>query len=112
MCIRDRGKAINYSLLRWDKLCVYAGHGGLEIDNNLIENLVRPLAVGRKNHLFAGSHQGAKHAAILYSLFGSCKLNGLDPFKYLNAVLDRLPDYPINKISDLLPCYLRFTDEG
>ena len=106
------GKAINYSLLRWDKLCVYAGHGGLEIDNNLIENLVRPLAVGRKNYLFAGSHQGAKHAAILYSLFGSCKLNGLDPFKYLNAVLDRLPDYPINKISDLLPCYLRFTDEG
>ena len=105
------GKAINYSLVRWDKLCVYAGHGGLEIDNNLIENQVRPLAIGRKNYLFAGSHQGAKHAAILYSLFGSCKLNGLDPFKYLHAVLDKLPDHPINKISELLPCYLRFMEE-
>ncbi len=106
------GKAINYSLVRWDKLCVYASNGGLEIDNNLIENQVRPLALGRKNYLFAGSHQGAKNAAILYSLFGSCKLNGLDPFKYLEAVLDKLPDYPINKISDLLPCYLRFKEEG
>lgn len=106
------GKAINYSLVRWDKLCVYAGNGGLEIDNNLIENQVRPLALGRKNYLFAGSHQGAKHAAILYSLFGSCKLNGLDPFKYLHAVLDKLPDHPIIRISELLPCYVRFEEEG
>ena len=106
------GKAINYSLLRWDKLCGYTQHGGLEIDNNLIENQVRPLALGRKNYLFAGSHRGAKNAAILYSLLGSCKLNGLDPFKYLHAILDKLPDHPVNKISELLPCCVRFEEKG
>ena len=101
-------KAINYSLARWEKLCHYTKHGGLEIDNNLIENQVRPLALGRKNYLFAGSHQGAKNAAILYSLLGSCKLNGLDPFKYLYAILDKINDYPVNKIKELLPCCVRF----
>ena len=80
----------------------------MEIDNNLIENQIRPLALGRKNYLFAGSHQGAKNAAILYSLLGSCKLNDLDPFQWLYAILDKLPDYPVNKIADLLPCNVRF----
>lgn len=102
------GKAIYYSLKRWDLLCRYTEHGGLEIDNNLIENQIRPLALGRKNYLFAGSHQGAQNAAIMYSLFGSCKLNGLDPFQWLYAVLDKIQDYPINKIADLLPCHVRF----
>ena len=85
----------------------YTTHGGLEIDNNLIENQIRPLALGRKNYLFAGSHQGAKNAAILYSLLGSCQHNGLNPFQYLYAILDKLPDYPINKIAELLPCNVR-----
>jgi len=102
------GKAVHYSLHRWNKLCGYTKHGGLEIDNNLIENLIRPLALGRKNYLFAGSHQGARNIAIMYSLLGSCKLNGLDPYEYLMAVLKKLPDYPISKISDLLPCHVRF----
>lgn len=102
------GKAIHYSLKRWKLLCRYTEHGGLEIDNNLIENQIRPLALGRKNYLFAGSHQGAKNAAIMYSLLGSCKLNGLDPFQWLYAILDKIPDYPVNKISDLLPCHVRF----
>lgn len=104
------GIAIAYSLKRWDKLCHYTTHGGLEIDNNLIENQVRPLALGRKNYLFAGSHKGAENAAIIYSLVGSCKLNGLDPFQYLYAILTKLPDYPVNKISDLLPCNVRFEE--
>lgn len=104
------GKAIKYSLRRWDKLCRYTTHGGLEIDNNLIENQIRPLALGRKNYLFAGSHQGAQNAAIIYSLVGSCKLNGLDPFQYLYAILTKLPDYPVNKIDDLLPCHVRFEE--
>ena len=102
------GKAIAYSLKRWELLSRYTTHGGLHIDNNPIENQVRPLALGRKNYLFAGSHQGAKNAAMLYSFFGSCKLNGLDPFQWLYAVLTEIQDYPINKIKDLLPCYVSF----
>ena len=105
------GKAIQYSLVRWDKLTHYLGHGGLHIDNNKIENMIRPLALGRKNYLFAGSHQGAKNAAIIYSLVGSCKLNDLNPYEYLFAVLDKLPDYSVNKLNDLLPCNLRFEKE-
>jgi transposase len=101
------GKAIHYSLQRWDRLCRYTTHGGLEIDNNQVENQIRPLALGRKNYLFAGSHQGARNAAILYSLLGSCRLNGLDPFQYLYAILTKIPDYPISKIDDLLPCHVR-----
>jgi hypothetical protein len=101
------GKAIHYSLERWDKLTRYTTHGGLEIDNNLIENQIRPLALGRKNYLFAGSHASARHMAIFYSLMGSCKLNGLNPFEYLYAVLSDLPEHPVNKISDLLPCRVK-----
>jgi transposase len=101
------GKAIHYSLQRWDRLCRYTTHGGLEIDNNKVENQIRPLALGRKNYLFAGSHQGARNAAIIYSLLGSCRLNGLDPFQYLYAILTKIPDYPISKIDDLLPCHVR-----
>ena len=86
----------------------YTTHGGLHIDNNPIENQVRPLALGRKSYLFAGSHQGAKNAAMLYSFFGSCKLNDLDPFQWIYAVLTEIQDYPINKIKDLLPCYVSF----
>jgi transposase len=97
------GKAINYSLQRWKKLSVYATHGGLQIDNNAIENQVRPLALGRKNYLFAGSHDAAQNAAIIYSLVGSCKLNNQDPFQYLKAILEILPDYPVNRLAELLP---------
>jgi len=97
------GKAVNYSLQRWKKLSLYAGHGGLEIDNNLIENQIRPLALGRKNYLFAGSHEAAQNAAIIYSLVGSCKLNNQDPFQYLHRILQMLPDYPVNRLDELLP---------
>lgn len=102
------GKAIHYSLVRWDKLTRYANHGGLEIDNNPIENQIRPLALGRKNYLFAGSHTSAKHIAIFYSILGSCQQHGLNPFEYLYAILAQLPNYPVNKLSDLLPCHVRF----
>jgi transposase len=105
------GKAIHYSLQRWEKLCRYTSHGGLLIDNNKIENQIRPLALGRKNYLFAGSHRGAQNAAILYSLFGSCKLHGMDPYRYLYTILDILPDYPINRISELLPHRVRLEEE-
>jgi transposase len=101
------GKAIEYSLKRWKSLSEYIHHGMAEIDNNLVENQVRPLALGRKNYLFAGSARAAKNAAICYSLIASAKLNGLNPFHYLYTILKRLPTHPINRIHELLPCHFR-----
>lgn len=97
------GKAIGYSLQRWAKLSLYITEPDLEIDNNGIENQVRPLTLGRKNFLFAGSHHGAKRIALLYSLMGCCKAHDINPYAYLKDVLQRLADYPQKKIEDLLP---------
>lgn len=97
------GQAIAYSLKRWNSLADYIYHGIAEIDNNLVENQVRPLALGRKNYLFAGSRSAAENTAICYSLIASAKLNGLNPFHYLYTVLRRLPNQPINRIEELLP---------
>jgi transposase len=97
------GKAIAYSLERWDKLSIYATNGILHIDNNLIENKVRPLAIGRKNYLFAGSHEAATRNGMLYSILVTCKLNNINPQEWLTYVMTNLPYHPINKISELLP---------
>jgi transposase len=97
------GKALNYSINRWDSLMNYLYDGSLEIDNNWIENSIRPCALGRKNYLFAGSHEGAKRAAIFYSFFGTCKKNNINPYNWLKETLKVIPDYPANKIGDLLP---------
>jgi transposase len=97
------GKAIAYALKRWDKLMVYTTDGRLEIDNNLVENSIRPLALGRKNYLFAGSHDAARRAAIFYSLFGSCKINNINPHEWLSDVFSRIDDHPINRLEELLP---------
>jgi len=97
------GQALHYSLERWDKLSLYTSDGKLEIDNNLVENTIRPVAVGRKNYLFAGSHNGAQRAAMLYSFLGTCKLNEVNPFEWLRSTLDKIPNYTVNRIADLLP---------
>lgn len=97
------GKALIYSVSRWDHLMAYLKDGNLEIDNNLCENAIRPNALGRKNHLFAGSHAGAQKAAMFYSFFGTCKMNDVDPFTWFKTVLGIIPDYPANKLVDLLP---------
>ena len=97
------GKAHTYLCNRFDYLIRYLEDGKLEIDNNMAENLIRPIAVGRKNYLFAGSHQGAKRAATIYSLIASCKLNEIDPYTYLKDVLKRLPEHKIQQLSELLP---------
>lgn len=97
------GKALIYSVSRWDNLMAYLKDGYLEIDNNLVENAIRPNALGRKNHLFAGSHAGAQRAAMFYSFFGTCKLNDVDPFKWIKTTLEIIPDYSANKLVDLLP---------
>ena len=97
------GKAIEYALKRWDRLSLYTQHGQLEIDNNLAENAIRPVAVGRKNYLFAGSHQAAQTAAMIYSLMATCKKHGIDEFTYLQDILTRLPEHKANTIHELLP---------
>lgn len=97
------GKAIRYTLSNWTELSRYLEDGRLEIDNNRIENAIRPVALGRKNWLFAGSHEGAKRLAILYSIFGTCKMNNINPYDYIKDVLDRVMDYPSHKIKDLTP---------
>lgn len=97
------GAAIAYSLRLWKRLCRYTDDGRFEIDNNWVENSIRPVAIGRKNYLFAGSHDAAQRAAMIYSFLGSCKKNGVEPFAWLKDVLNRLPDYPVNRLSELLP---------
>jgi transposase len=94
------GKAINYSLERWEKLSLYATNGRLEIDNNLVENQVRPVAIGRKNYLFAGSHEAARRHAMIYSFIGTCKLRGIDPEKWLTDVFNRIQDHKVNKLHE------------
>ena len=97
------GNAINYALKNWPALLRYLEDGLLDIDNNAAERLMRPIAIGRKNWLFAGSDQGAENAAIMYSLIETCKLHAINPYHYLRDVLMRLPTQLNAKISELLP---------
>jgi len=99
------GKAITYMLSRWDKFTIYTTDGMLEIDNNLIENSIRPVAIGRKNYLFAGSHAAAQHSAMIYSLLASCKQNNLEPYTWLKNIFKIIPDYKASRLEELLPGY-------
>jgi len=96
-------QALQYSIARWEALSIYTTNGKLNIDNNPVENSIRPVAIGRKNYLFAGSHDAAQRSAMLYSLLGTCKLHNINPFVWLRDVLKRLPEHPINRIDELLP---------
>lgn len=87
----DFGKAVNYMSRRWKQLTRYVEHGEVEIDNNLIENSMRGIAVTRKNFLFAGSDAGAERAAVFYTLVESCRRLGINPHEYLTDVLARIP---------------------
>lgn len=96
-------KALGYSIERWNELMIYTTDGKLNIDNNPVENSIRPIAIGRKNYLFAGSHEAAQRSAMLYSLLGTCKLHSINPFIWLRDVLQRIAAHPVNKIEELLP---------
>jgi transposase len=96
-------KALDYSLKRWDALTRFLDDGQLPIDNNWIENQIRPIAIGRNNWLFAGSLRAGQRAAAVMSLIQSAKLNGHDPYAYLKDVLARLPTQKNSQIDELLP---------
>ncbi len=96
-------KAIGYSLNRWSALIRYSEDGAVPIDNNWIENQMRPWALGRKNWLLAGSLRGSQRAAEVMSLIQSAKLNGHDPYAYLSDVLNRLATQKNSQIGELLP---------
>ncbi|MCF8236164.1 MAG: transposase, partial [Bacteroidales bacterium] len=97
------GKAIAYTLKLWPRLIRYTQDGRFHIDNNLVENSIRPVALGRKNYLFAGSHDAAQNAAMIYSLLATCKINKVEPFQWLKNTLDTIPDHPANQLDKLLP---------
>src|SRR5471032_2793097 len=96
-------KAIDHALKRWPALARYADSGSLPIDNNPVENAIRPIAIGKKNWLFTGSERAGRRAAAIQSLFATAKLNGLDPLRWLAGVLERLPTCPNSQIDSLLP---------
>jgi hypothetical protein len=97
------GKAIAYNLSIWKNIKRYTTDGRFLIDNNLIENSIRPLALGRKNYLFAGSHQSAQHIAMFYSFFATCKINGIEPLEWLTGVLNKISDTKMTNLHTLLP---------
>nr|WP_268237249.1 transposase [Undibacterium terreum] len=96
-------KAIDYSLNRWSALTHYLSDPLVPIDNNWVENQIRPIALGRKNWMFAGSLRAGKRAAAIMSLIHSARLNGHDPYAYLRDILERLPLQPFSRIGELLP---------
>jgi transposase len=101
--------AIKYCLVRWTALTRYRDDGRIEIDNNTAERSIRPLVLGRRNYLFAGSDAGGERAANIYSLIGSAMLNAMDPYLYLRHVLERIAEHPINRIDELLPWHVAAT---
>ena len=105
------GKAFYYTINLWDNLQNYLYDGALLIDNNLIENTIRPNALGRKNYLFAGSHEGAKRTAIFYSFTGTCKLHGVNPMDWMTEVLSKIADHKVNKLHELFPQNLQLPEK-
>ena len=90
-------------MVRWTALTRYRDDGRIEIDNNSAERSIRPVVLGRRNYLFAGSDTGGECAACIYSLIGTALLNERDPYLYLRHVLERIADHPIHRVGELLP---------
>lgn len=97
------GEALTYLKNQWPGLRRFLDHGMLAIDNNFAERQIKPVALGRRNWLFAGSEEGGRRAAVCYTLVNSCKLAGIDPFAYLKDVLERVGSHPYREVGDLTP---------
>jgi len=103
-------KALDYTLKRWHSLTRYARSGHLPIDNNPVENAIRPIAIGRKNWLFTGSERAGQRAAAIQTLFDTAKLNNLNPADWLKTTLEKLPTWPNSQIDELLPLKPEFIE--
>ena len=97
------GQAMDYALGQWPTLTVYLNDGRVEIDNNLVENAIRPTALGKKNWLFIGDAGAGQRSAIIYTVIESCRRRGLDPYAYLRDVLTRLPQMTNRQIPEVTP---------
>ena len=97
------GKAVSYTLAQWESLEVYLKEPEIEIDNNLVENAIRPTALGKKNWLFFGDADAGQRSAIIYSIIESCRRHGIEPYTYLRDVLTRLPTMTNRQIKDIVP---------
>ena len=97
------GKAMSYTLSQWPKLIRCLEDGQLELDNNLIENKIRPLALGRKNYLFAGNHKAAQRIAMMYSFFATCKIHDVNPRDWLTSTLEKIKDTKMSDLDQLMP---------
>ncbi len=97
------GKAVSYTLAQWESLEVYLKEPEIEIDNNLVENAIRPTALGKKNWLIFGDADAGERSAIIYSIIESCRRHGIDPYTYLRDVPTRLPTMTNRQIKDIVP---------
>ena len=97
------GQAIDYALKRWEAPTRFVDDGVLEIDNNLIENTIRPSALGKKNWLFVGHPEAGERSAVIYTLLGSCRRHGINPYDYLKDLFNRLPAAKITQINEFTP---------
>ena len=97
------GKAMAYAYARWDALSAYLYDGNLQIDNNLVENAIRPIALGRKNYVFAGSHEAAQRSAMIYSFFAICKKHEVNPFQWIKYTLENIMSINHKNLKDLYP---------
>ena len=96
-------QAIDYALGQWPTLTVYLNDGRVEIDNNLVENAIRPTAIGKKNWLFVGEADAGERSAIIYTVIETCPRQGLNPYQYLREVLSRMPTMTNHQIPEVIP---------
>ena len=105
----DTMKAFAYLLKQRDALNVYCSNGRVEIDNHIAENALRGVVAGRKKCIFASSDSGGEHAAVLYSLIGTCRMNNVEPGKWLRYIIEHIQDWPANRVRNLLPWNVELT---
>ena len=103
--------AFRYVLNQWDALCYYSGNGLAEADNNTAERGLRVVCLRKKNYMFFGSDHGGGCGALLYGLIGTCRLNSIDPEAYLRHILNVLPEWPSNRVGELLPWKVVLTNK-
>lgn len=105
------GQAIHYALNQWETFVRFLEHGEVEIDNNLVENSIRPTAIGKKNWLFFGSEEAGSRNAAIFTLIENCRMHGVEPYEYLKDVLERLPHMTNQQVSQLTPLNWKKTRE-